>query len=54
MESEKQLQRRVAGWHDIRMDGMTDLVCRAKGASVLDIGCNRGLVSFEFGSKRFP
>ena len=30
------------------MDGMTDLVCRAKGASVLDIGCNRGLVSFEF------
>ena len=48
MESEKQLQRRVAGYHDIRMDGMTDLVCRAKGASVLDIGCNRGLVGFEF------
>ena len=48
MESEKQLQRRVAGHHDIRMDGMTDLVCRAKGASVFDIGCNRGLVGFEF------
>lgn len=48
MESEKQLQRRVAGWHDIRMDGMTDLVCRARGASVFDIGCNRGLVGFEF------
>ena len=30
------------------MDGMTDLVCRAKGASVFDIGCNRGLVGFEF------
>lgn len=42
------MQRRVAGYHDIRMDGMTDLVMRAKGASVLDIGCNRGLVAFEF------
>src|SRR5213596_3098444 len=29
------------------MDGLTDLVLRAKGASVFDIGCNRGLVSFE-------
>jgi ribosomal protein L11 methylase PrmA len=45
---EKNLQRRVAGPHDIRMDGMTDLVCRARGASVFDIGCNRGLVGFEF------
>lgn len=42
------MQRRVAGYHDIRMDGMTDLVMRAKGCSVLDIGCNRGLVAFEF------
>lgn len=42
------MQRRVAGYHDIRMDGMTDLVMRAKGASVFDIGCNRGLVAFEF------
>jgi SAM-dependent methyltransferase len=42
------MQRRVAGYHDIRMDGMTDLVMRAKGTSVLDIGCNRGLVAFEF------
>ncbi len=41
-------QRRVAGYHDIRMDGMCDLIMRAKGASVLDIGCNRGLVGFEF------
>lgn len=48
IEQEKFLQRRVAGYHDIRMDGMTDLVCRAKGASVFDIGCNRGLVGFEF------
>lgn len=42
------MQRRVAGFHDIRMDGMTDLVMRAKGASVFDVGCNRGLVGFEF------
>jgi 2-polyprenyl-3-methyl-5-hydroxy-6-metoxy-1,4-benzoquinol methylase len=42
------LQRRVAGYHDIRMDGITDLVVRAKGRSVMDIGCNRGLVAFEF------
>lgn len=42
------LQRRVAGHHDIRMDGMTDLVIRARDASVFDIGCNRGLVAFEF------
>lgn len=42
------MQRRVAGYHDIRMDGMTDLVMRAKGCSVMDIGCNRGLVAFEF------
>ena len=40
--------RRVAGYHDIRMDGMYDLVTRARGASVLDVGCNRGLVGFEF------
>ena len=46
-KSEQGLQRRVAGYHDIRMDGMTDLVLRAKGASVFDIGCNRGLVAFE-------
>lgn len=41
------IERRVAGYHDIRMDGITDLVVRARGASVMDIGCNRGLVGFE-------
>lgn len=51
----ERLHRRVAGWHDIRLDGLTDLLLRAPGASVLDIGCNRGLVGFEFfanGAKR--
>lgn len=41
-------QRRVAGAHDIRLDGMVDLLGRAAGASVLDLGCNRGRVSDEF------
>lgn len=40
-------ERRVAGFHDFRLDGMTDLVLRAHGASVMDVGCNRGLVGFE-------
>lgn len=42
------VQRRVAGYHDVRMDGMSDLVLRAVGKSVFDIGCNRGMVGFEF------
>lgn len=44
---ENKLMRRVAGYHDIRMDGMLDLVIRARDARVMDIGCNRGLVGFE-------
>jgi len=44
---ERTLLRRVAGGHDIRLDGILDLVLRARGASVMDIGCNRGLVGFE-------
>ncbi len=47
-DTDKRLYRRVAGWHDIRLDGLTDLLLRAPGASVFDIGCNRGLVGFEF------
>ncbi len=46
--SQERLHRRVAGHHDIRLDGITDLLLRAPGASVLDIGCNRGMVAFEF------
>lgn len=44
---ENKLMRRVAGYHDLRMDGISDLVIRARGAAVMDIGCNRGLVGFE-------
>jgi len=42
------VQRRVAGAHDIRLDGMVDLLQRARGASVFDVGCNRGMVGYEF------
>jgi 2-polyprenyl-3-methyl-5-hydroxy-6-metoxy-1,4-benzoquinol methylase len=42
------VQRRVRGYHDLRMDGMHDLVMRAKGKSVFDIGCYRGLAGYDF------
>jgi SAM-dependent methyltransferase len=42
------VQRRVAGTHDLRLDGITDLERRARGASVFDVGCNRGMVGFHF------
>lgn len=42
------VQRRVAGFNNIRLDGITDLVLRAKGKSVFDIGCNRGMVGYQF------
>jgi hypothetical protein len=42
------VQRRVAGYHDVRMDGISDLVLRAKDMRIFDIGCNRGLVGLEF------
>ncbi len=45
---EKNFMRRVQGPHDLRWDGMADLLTRARGASVLDIGCNRGAVCLDF------
>jgi hypothetical protein len=42
------VQRRVGGPHDYRMDGLTDLLVRAQGMSVLDVGCNRGMIAHEF------
>lgn len=49
-EDGNRLMRRVQGFHDLRLDGMSDLLARARGASVFDIGCNRGLAGFEFAS----
>jgi hypothetical protein len=47
-DGEAPLMRRVQGFHDLRLDGISDLLHRARGASVFDIGCNRGLAGFEF------
>lgn len=41
-------QRRVFGINDCRYDGLSDLILRAQGASVFDVGCNRGHVGYEF------
>lgn len=48
VESEHKLMRRVAGYHNFRLDGIGDLLMRARGASVMDIGCNRGQVGYDF------
>lgn len=40
--------RRVAGIHEIRFDGLSDLLLRAHGCSVFDVGCNRGHVGWDF------
>lgn len=40
--------RRVAGVHNIRLDGITDVLIRCREMSVMDIGCNRGQVGYEF------
>ena len=31
-----------------RLDGLSDLLSRAHGCSVFDVGCNRGRVAYEF------
>jgi len=45
--TDKGVQRRVISYSGFRLDGLGDLLPRARGASVLDIGCNRGHVSFD-------
>gem|GEM_PF-5545539 len=39
--------RRAQGFNGIRLDGIGDIVNRARGATVFDIGCNRGMVGYE-------
>ena len=46
--NERHLVRRVHGIHEIRFDGLSDLLLRAHGCSVLDVGCNRGHVGWDF------
>jgi len=43
---ELRARQRVCRFHDAIMDGMSDLLVRADGASVLDLGCNRGLAGY--------
>ncbi len=45
---EKHPVRRVVGIHEIRFDGLSDLLLRAHGTSVFDVGCNRGHVGWDF------
>lgn len=40
--------RRVVGIHEIRFDGLSDLLLRAHGCSVFDVGMNRGHVGWDF------
>lgn len=47
-DMKKPIERRVQGFHDLRLDGIGDLLHRARDATVFDIGCNRGLAGFEF------
>jgi SAM-dependent methyltransferase len=42
-------KRRVHGPHDLRFDGLSDLLMRVRGKSVLDVGCNRGHTLYDMG-----
>ena len=48
MMNEDHPVRRVIGKHEIRFDGLSDLLLRAHGCSVFDVGCNRGHVGWDF------
>lgn len=48
MMDERHPIRRVTGIHDIRFEGLSDLLLRARGCSVIDIGMNRGHVAYDF------
>lgn len=46
-KDEHGLQIRIAGTHAVRLDGMQDIYSRMAGASVFDIGSNKGAVSMQ-------
>lgn len=48
MDEAHPMRRSGIGSHDVRFDGLSDLLLRAPGASVLDVGCNRGHVAYDF------
>lgn len=45
--TDKGIQRRCINFSAFRLDGLADILPRARKASVLDIGCNRGAVSYD-------
>jgi len=45
--TDKGVQRRIISHSGFRLDGLGDLLPRAAGASVFDVGCNRGHVCFD-------
>lgn len=45
---ENKLMRRVQGYHNVRLDGVGDILTRARDASVLDLGCSRGQIGNDF------
>lgn len=52
--TDKGIQRRSIHYGGWRMDGLADVLLRMQGASVLDLGCNRGRTSqdcVEHGAK---
>jgi SAM-dependent methyltransferase len=48
---EHRIMRRVGGRCDYRLDGLSDLLVRANGMSVLDLGCNRGMIGKDFADR---
>jgi SAM-dependent methyltransferase len=48
MDEEHPVRRSGVGSHDVRFDGLSDLLLRALGCSVIDIGCNRAHVAYDF------
>lgn len=46
--AQRPIRRCRGSCEEDRLDGIVDLVTRARGASVFDIGCNRGLVAKLF------
>jgi SAM-dependent methyltransferase len=48
MDEKTPIRRVVRGLHDVRWDGLSDLLLRARGRSVLDVGCNRAHTLYDF------
>lgn len=45
--TDKGVQRRVINFSAFRLDGLADILPRVRGASVFDVGCNRGAVCHD-------